>query len=167
MFIPVFNSGGGGPSNKETTAVLFAILGLYGGFAYWYHRQYIPDVYLSIKYDKYPNNKCVNIKTKEPNGPVVLKRTSHNIDCLLAKGYKLQNVNERKSLSTKTYNLCNVWQTDKNNKSIPILKDEFIADCKECNVSTDVHYKYKTIFKNKKLVKKNIMWHKSFEDRLE
>ena len=172
IFIPVLPGGGGG-GPKELCAMLGVAVAIGAGYMYYYDRQFKPQVDLSIKYDKYNTDKFVNVNTKEPRFPDVKKRENHNTECLLSKGYRIMPKNKRKLSSHKTYNICSLSKTEggkdptKSQDYLPIDKQQFLEDCKACNVYTEVHYKSTTILGNKKLVKKNLMWHEHFEDRLE
>lgn len=164
--------GGGAPKNKDAMVYL-ALAGLIlGGIIYDTDKKYTGRVDLSIKYNKYHPNKIIIVNTKEHNHPKVYKRINHNTDCLLAKGYRINNSDARKSSSMKTYNLCSISRTKdgkdptKSSDFLPISKEEFLADCKACNTYTEVLYSYKNSLNNKKVATKKLMWHKSFEDRL-
>jgi hypothetical protein len=127
---------------------LLAYLGIVGGGMYWYYNKKIkPSAELKIKYNKCNKNTQIDVCTKEHNFPGKLHTTTFNTQCLTDKGYIIGN--PRTSYAYNKRHLYSIRHKD----DTPISKEEFLMDCKECNVNTALEYKYKTIFLNTKRVK--------------
>lgn len=164
MFIPIMSSGGGG-SPKEFLGILGVLGIIAGGCIYKLDRDTTGRIDLSVKQHKYHPDEFINVNTKEYRHPKVYKRISHNTDCLLQKGYRINNENKHKVMSFKTYNICSINRFE-DGKTSTISKEQFLEDCKACNVYTEVVYSYNNLLGNKKVAHKKLMWHKNFEERL-
>ena len=152
IFIPIIpGGGGGGPIHPAGVIVL---LGITGGIYWIYSKNIRARADLKIKYGNSDKN-MVYVRIKEYNYPLSVKTSIINGRCLENKGYTINNAYE--------YNGYTVSRKD----CAQFSKEDFIADCKECDVKTAIQYKYQTIFLNSKKIKKEFAWHNSFKDKLE
>jgi hypothetical protein len=94
-----------------------------------------------------------------------------NIECLEKKGYKLRNpsYNIYNNLHINDYwTFVKVLSKDSNDTDsiykTQLTKDILIEDCKECNVYTDISYKYNDILNNEV---KRVYWYKCYKDELQ
>jgi len=97
------------------------------------------------------SNKLAIIYFRKVNYPNAVKITNKNINRLIEKGYTIKTKEEDNSYSTWSP----IVSIDKKNVTIK----QFINDCKECNVYTEVIYNYNTIISNNEKQKtKNFNW---------
>lgn len=159
MYIPMNFGGGGGNMHLS---VLLACLGIVGGGLYWsYNKRIKSSAELKIKCNKCNKNTQIDVYTKEHHYPDKLKTATFNTQCLANKGYIIRNPNI--SYASNKRHLYSI----RNKEDAPISKEEFLADCKECNAQTTLEYKYKTFFGNTKRVKNEVAWQDAFKDRHE
>ncbi len=152
VFIPINPGGGGGGPIHPFGAIV--LLGITGGIYWIYSKNIRARADLKIKYANSDKN-MVYVRIKEYNYPLRLKSSIINGKCIENKGYQLNSAYDFKGY------------TISRRDGAPISKEDFIADCKECNVRTAIQYKYTTIFLNSKKIKKEVAWHDSFKDKLE
>jgi hypothetical protein len=161
IFIPYYHGGGGAPLKITDFAVLF---GMCGGIILYFNIKYKPHANLKIKYRKNCNN-TIDVYVKKSNFPSMMKTNTINNECLVNKGYHINSpIYSYLNGDIYKHHLYSI----KRNDDKPISKEEFLADCKECNVKTEIKYKYDTFALNfEKKVKKEIEWFSAFKDRLE
>jgi hypothetical protein len=150
VFIPI-SPGGGGPIHPAGVIVL---LGITGGIYWIYNKNIRARVDLKLKYAN-SDKDMIYVRIKEYNYPLSVKSSIINGICLENKGYTINNAYEYKGY------------TISRRDGAPISKEEFMGDCKECDVKTAIQYKYTTIFLNSKKIKKEVAWQDTFKDKLE
>jgi hypothetical protein len=152
IFIPMNGGGGGGGSPG---AFLAAYCGAIGLLVCGLHYMHSPTVSLKVK----ENWGGIVTTLKHTDYPKFKKVESKNLDCLREKGYSIKN--------NSGYHF--VSQKDKASLAIAkkgLTKEEFLADCKECNVRTEVTYTYRGPFW-KSRCNKSFEWHKCYKDKVE
>ncbi len=100
--------------------------------------------------DIYFNNRVRRIKSTD----------THNLDCLYKKGYIISSGNRdgyypHKFLYDEPTRLCRFSKKDSD-----VRIDEFLADCAECKVNTEVYYVKRNFFlgSEDQRCKKKIYW---------
>lgn len=147
--------GGGGGSPREMAAVLAVYCGTIGLFICGL--QYFPSPTVSLKVKE--NRGDIVTTLKHRDYPKFKRVETNNLDCLREKGYSIKN--------NSGYHVI----SQKDNASLAIAKkgltkEEFLADCKECNVRTEVIYSYRGPFW-KSRYNKSFEWHKCYKDKVE
>ncbi len=141
---------GGGPS------ALFAMIAVSGGLCYTIYRQTNGRVEFKLKPDKH--DVAFDLQLKKRNFATIVRAKHDNIDCMFKKGYYgFSNNNITGRSDRHTYSFL----------SKDMSKDRLIDACIECDVSTEVHYKYKRpLFGGTKHVKKTFKWADYYQDRI-
>lgn len=115
------------------------------------------------------NNYSANVDIRRQNYPNIQKITHKNIDCLKQKGYSIVDYTHNSMINGLWYKMVNLKAIDTNDKYpkvIELTKEKLIQDCKECDVSSEIIYSYDSIFGNEKQKRKNLYWHKCYQDEL-
>ena len=100
----------------------------------------------------------VNIRSI--NYPNLVKIKNHNLDCLQKKGYELNYKNN--------LHFLHLWSPIVGiHKQTPISTDELVKDCRECNVSTEIAYKYDSFLHNEVHKKVHFEWAKCVKDEIQ
>jgi hypothetical protein len=148
------------PANKGPMHLSHTItyLAMAGGMYWYYNKKIKPSAELEIKYNKCDNTQ-INVYTKEDHFPSKLNTAILNKECLINKGYIVKEPNVKYA-----YNKTHLYSI-RHKDDAPISTEEFLADCKECDVKTKIEYKYKTIFDKTKHVKNEVSWQDAFKER--
>lgn len=111
-----------------------------------------------MKVQKHPSsfrNIC-DVSIRNRGGyPSHEKTTHHNIDCLKKKGYFLK---------TNSFYRYSDW-----NDVVNVYEDDIeklLADCKECNVHTEIAFEYTNMFGNEVQDSQKLYWHKKYQKEL-
>lgn len=125
---------------------------------------------VQMKVTQTVNNYSANIDIRRLNYPGIEKITNKNIDCLKQKGYSIFDYSQHSMINGFWYNIVHLETIDKSNeycpKAIELTKEKLIQDCKECDVYSEIIYKYDSIFGNEKQKKLILHWHKCYQDEL-
>lgn len=81
----------------------------------------------------------------------------HNIDCLKAKGYAI-TIEQVYNYNHYWTNVANIYHDD---------IEKILADCKECNVYTEVVYERTNMFGNEVQESQKLHWHKHYQKELQ
>lgn len=155
-FYPIFIPMGGGGGGGSPRALLAAYCGAIGLVVYGLHYMHSPTVSLKVK----ENGGSGNIVTalKHTNYPKIKMVETKNLDCLREKGYSIENNSPYHGSKKDMASLAIAKKG--------IAKEEFLTDCKECNVRTEVTYTYRGPFW-KSRYNKSFEWHKCYKDKVE
>ena len=148
MFIPMMGGGGGG---KKEVAVMMALYAgaLYGVGVWLWNPSYQMKV-----------NQHGTVQVRKSKGfPNGIRVEQKNLECLLKKGYHITN----NSRYGDTY-IYDRWQEIYYVENTDIKK--LLADCKECNVHTEIRYKWDDVLKNERTGSKKLYWHKCYKEEM-
>lgn len=168
LFIPMY-SGGGGGSGKSMLILLGATV---GGWYLFIDLITRPKYQMKMMSDS-PSSANIQIRRNIISGYGDIHTIKHkNIEELKKKGYSVYEDKDNKYICSYTWHrfvsLETVDRTDKfYPKEIDLPKDKLIADCKECDVYTEIIYRYNNVFGNEKYDKQKLYWHKNFKEELQ
>lgn len=146
---------GGGPTSPAGGLIMFAFSVCAG--TYMYLNMFVPKFKLKAAHEE----DCARIMIRTRGMKTVKRITDNGMDCMRKKGYTYEP--ERYAGHT----FFNHWdQIGTIKKTKPFDKEEFIADCKECNAGTYVRYNYETIFGNEKQVLREFSWADNYAKEL-
>jgi hypothetical protein len=117
-----------------------------------------PKLQMNVTQNRDNYSADVSIRTR--NSPQIISVNNKNIECLKQKGY-IVNDTDNKYYGGSWNRIVYV---ETGSKELP--NEKLINDCKECNVHTEIIYKYDNIFWNEKQDKKTLYWHKCYTDQL-
>ncbi len=144
--------GGGGPSSKKEAVVMFALL---AGALYvtgeWIWK---PSYQMKV-------NQHGTVQVRKSKGFDNGLHIEHkNVECLLNKGYSVIDSNYGHRVTYIHSDWKKVIYVDN-----PNIK-QLLADCKECNVHTEIRYKWDDIAKNERTGSKTLYWHKCYKEEM-
>lgn len=154
IFIPMF-TGGGGPATPAGGLVMLTFI-LFAG-PYMYLNMYVPKFKLKVAHEE----DCAQIMIRTRAHKTVKRITNEGLDCMKNKGYKYKCKLYGGHTFFDNWDQIGIISKDK-----PFSKEQFITDCKECNVSTEVRYNYETIFGNETQVLKQLPWADNYAKEL-
>lgn len=156
-FIPIFIPSGGPPLHPAIGLPLIIITG------YFIYK--ITDDEPQFKIMMKPYDKTIHLHIEKYRNFVNETYVTHkNIECLEKKGYIFEKIREDNYKIYDSVVFGNI--TDISRRKID--KETFIADCSECKVSTEVKYKYDTMFLNKtKRGSQTFNWADNYDDPLQ
>jgi hypothetical protein len=130
---------------------------LVGGMSYMLYKKSEKTYQMKItKATEY----TAGVNIRSINYPNLVKITNHNLDCLERKGYDLNKKNNHYFL--------HLWSPIVSlNKAQPISTDELVKDCRECNVSTEIYYKYDSFLHNEVNKKIKFEWANCVKDEIQ
>ncbi len=119
----------------------------------------------------------INIRISSREHPQILSINNKNIMCLKKKGYTVSDTTTKDSSYGSIWDRIVLVETLANrDRCFPktlgvtelteLTKEKLINDCKECNVHTEIIYKYTNIFGNETQEKKILHWDKHYVDQL-
>lgn len=167
-FIPIVSPGGGGGGKKEFFQALITyslVLGLYVGFVYY---DTCPTYKMKVFYNSDRDRAWsqlgpgYNVDIYLKNGYTTEERVKHNnIECMRQKGYNVQ-IYEQPSYR-RYYNYGNNCAARIESKG-PI--EQILEDCKQCDVHTEITYRFNDMFRNEITRKTSFRWHKHYAEEL-
>ncbi len=108
-------------------------------------------------------NQYGTVRVRKSNGFDTGLRIEHkNVECLLKKGYSITDPNYGYRVTYIYSNWEKVMFVDRENFNIKQL----LTDCKECNVHTEIRYKWEDIVKNERSGSKQLYWHKCYKEEM-
>lgn len=105
----------------------------------------------------------VKIQHKTINSPDITAIDVENVECLRKKGYIINSVKDWETPSHMKYSKPQTYWTTIANIQKPegnVSLDKVIADCKECEVYTDVKYQIKLPIAGTIKGERKLYWHK-------
>jgi len=151
VFVPI------APTGPPTSGGVGGLLILLGGMCYMIYKQTKKTYQMKITQ---PNESTATVQVRSINYPNLVKITNHNLDCLQQKGYKLNTDNN----PYVSYSWTPIVAL---NKRTPVSKYEFTEDCRKCNVSTEISYRYDSFLHNEVHKKIKIEWAKCVKDEIQ
>jgi hypothetical protein len=131
----------------------------WGGIGLYFSDKVRPKFKMAVVKSELSDTASINIiQTRSPN---IRHINTNNTDCLKNKGYDV-------NLRLPGYIDSHLWYGIGNIKKDGMTGQRLIADCKECQVNTEIIYEYNNILLGNKvqLDRKQLYWHKNFKDEL-
>jgi len=151
IFLPIAPNGSTSPGGVSGLLILL------GGMYYMIYKQTKKTYQMKITK---PNESTASVQVRSINYSNLVKITNHNLDCLVKKGYELNTDNN----SYVSYSWTPIVAL---NKRTPVSKDEFTEDCRKCNVSTEIFYRYDSFLHNEVHKKIKFEWAKCVKDEIQ
>ena len=155
VYIPLY-LGPTGPLRPRDGGIVLVLL---GGMFYLIHDLYAPKFQMKIIQND--DGHSVNVYIRAKNYPKITRITNQNMTCLKKKGYSIIEMLDS-GIYSNWRNITTLKMPDNTN----IYKENFIADCKECDAHTEIIYKYDNEFGNEVQSKKKLYWSKCYVDEL-
>ncbi len=164
-FIPIVSPGGGGGGGKkeffQALGMYSLVLGLYVGLIYY---DTCPTYKMKVFYNSdrdriWSLGPGYNVAISLKYGYTTEERVKHNnIDCLRQKGYNVKIYEPPSYTHYYDHNRARI----ESEESI----EQILKDCKECDVHTEITYRFNDIFRNERTSKTSFRWHKYYQEEL-
>lgn len=162
MYIPIhYGGGGGGGGDAKYVALAYIVVFGLGSVGF----NHITKPKLQIKiYKNHFNTNILNVDIRYKNGfPHVKSLNHYNTITLEKKGYSISQ--KSPSYYGRVYLSDVSWKTFATIGKKDTI-DQFVADCKESDVYTEIIYSYDNFFGNEVQAKKKLYWHKNYVEEL-